>query len=119
MTVINYLLNIFSPSVFVYYIGTRSNVEIMSTWVTPASKIQEDTDVDKYIFAKLPNPSEDPDGYRIISELMMHGPCGLAYKNTPCMKDENKCNQNFPKPYSDNTYIDKDGFVHYRRRAAA
>ncbi|GJX72167.1 DNA helicase [Tanacetum coccineum] len=88
-------------------------------WVTPASKIREDTDVDKYISAELPNPSEDPDGYRIISELMMHGPCGLAYKNAPCMKDGNKCNRNFPKPYSDNTYIDKDGFVHYRRRAAA
>ncbi|GKB35534.1 DNA helicase [Tanacetum coccineum] len=62
---------------------------------------------------------EDPDGYRIISELMMHGPCGLAYKNAPYMKDGNKCNRNFPNPYSDNTYIDKDGFVHYRRRAAA
>ncbi|GJZ93343.1 DNA helicase [Tanacetum coccineum] len=50
---------------------------------------------------------------------MMARPCGLAYKNAPCMKDGNKCNRNFPKPYSDNTYIDKDGFVHYRRRAAA
>nr|GEV01017.1 DNA helicase [Tanacetum cinerariifolium] len=85
-------------------------------WVTPASKIREDTDVDKYISAELPNPAEDPNGYRIISELMMYGPCGLAYRNAPCMKDGNKCNRNFPKLYSDNTYIDKDGFVHYRRR---
>ncbi|GJV53078.1 DNA helicase [Tanacetum coccineum] len=85
-------------------------------WVSPTSKVREDSDVDKYISAELPNPAEDPDGYRIISELMMHGPCGSAIKNASCMKDGNKCNRNFPKPYSDKTYIDKDGFVHYRRR---
>ncbi|GKC13833.1 hypothetical protein Tco_1010615 [Tanacetum coccineum] len=47
---------------------------------------------------------------------MMHGPCGYANKNASCMKDGNKCNRNFPKPYCNATYIDKDGFVHYRRR---
>nr|GEW45067.1 DNA helicase [Tanacetum cinerariifolium] len=60
-----------------------------------------------------PDPTQDPDGYR---ELMMHGPCGYANKNASCMKDGNKCNRNFPKPYCDATYIDKDGFVHYHRR---
>ncbi|GJR87145.1 DNA helicase [Tanacetum coccineum] len=81
-----------------------------------SSKVKEDADVDKYISAELPDPIEDPDGYRIISELMMHGLCDLVNKNAPCMKDGNKCNRNFPKPYSDKTYIDKDRFVHYRRR---
>ncbi|GJR21562.1 DNA helicase [Tanacetum coccineum] len=80
---------------------------------SPASKVREDTDVDKCISAELPNPAEGPDGYKIISELMMRGPCGLANKNAPCMKDGNKCNLNFPKPYSDNTYIDKDASVRY------
>ncbi|GJV97841.1 DNA helicase [Tanacetum coccineum] len=32
------------------------------------------------------------------------------------MKDGFGCDQNFPKPYSDRTFIDKDGYVHYRRR---
>ncbi|GJS00878.1 DNA helicase [Tanacetum coccineum] len=66
-------------------------------WVTPACKVQTDADIDKYISAELPNPTEVPHGYRIISELMMHGPCGLVNKNAACMKDGNK-------------------FVHYRRR---
>ncbi|GJZ06173.1 DNA helicase, partial [Tanacetum coccineum] len=57
-----------------------------------------------------------PMDYRIVSELMMHGPCGLTNKNAACMKDETKCNLHFPKAYSNATYIDKDGFVHYRRR---
>ncbi|GJS19493.1 DNA helicase [Tanacetum coccineum] len=85
-------------------------------WVSPSTKVQQDTDVDKYISAELPDPTQDPDGYRIILELMTHGPCGYANKNASCMKDGNKCNRNFPKPYCNATYIDKDGFVHYRRR---
>ncbi|GJW31925.1 hypothetical protein Tco_0051957 [Tanacetum coccineum] len=40
----------------------------------------------------------------------------LESLHAPCMKNGNKYNRNFPKPYSDKTYIDKDGFVHYRRR---
>ncbi|GJW14187.1 DNA helicase [Tanacetum coccineum] len=83
---------------------------------SPASKVLEDIDVDQYIFAELPNPIEVADGYRVISKLIMHGHCGVANKNAPCIKDGNKCNRNFPKPYSNNTYIDKDGFVHYQRR---
>nr|GFB48773.1 DNA helicase [Tanacetum cinerariifolium] len=59
---------------------------------------------------------EEKYGITISLELMMHGPCGLVNKNSTCMKDGNKCNQNFPKTYSNNTYIDKDGFVHYGHR---
>nr|GEU69519.1 DNA helicase [Tanacetum cinerariifolium] len=85
-------------------------------WLSPSTKVQQDIDVDKYISAELPDPLQDPEAYRVISELMIHGPCGYANKNASCMKDRNKCNRNFPKPYCDATYIDKDGFAHYRRR---
>ncbi|GKD72079.1 hypothetical protein Tco_1330361, partial [Tanacetum coccineum] len=85
--------------------------------ISSSSKIHEDSDVDKYISAELPDPIADADGYRVISELMIHRPCGMANRNVPCMKDGSTCNRHFPKPYSDRTYIDKDGFVHYRRRA--
>nr|GEY20120.1 DNA helicase [Tanacetum cinerariifolium] len=85
----------------------------------PFGDISADTDIDKYISVELLDPIQDPDGHGIIAELMMYGPCGYANENAACIKDGSKCNQNFPKPYSDNTYIDKDGFVHYRRRATA
>nr|GEU49522.1 helitron helicase-like domain-containing protein [Tanacetum cinerariifolium] len=78
--------------------------------------ITADSDVDKYISAELPNPTDDVDGYRVISELMMHDPCGYVNSNATCMKDGTNCNRNFPKPYSDRTFVDKDGYVHYRRR---
>nr|GEZ71174.1 ATP-dependent DNA helicase PIF1-like [Tanacetum cinerariifolium] len=66
--------------------------------------------------AELPNITNDVDGYRVISELMMHGPCGYAKSNATCIKDGTNCYRNFPKPYSDRTFVDKDGYVHYRRR---
>nr|GEX32834.1 DNA helicase [Tanacetum cinerariifolium] len=85
-------------------------------WLNESSKIHQDSDVDKYISAELPNLTNDADGYRVISKLMMHGPCGYAKSNATCMKDGTNCNRNFPKPYSNRTFVDKDGYVHYRRR---
>lgn len=46
---------------------------------------------------------------------MVHGPCGEANKNSPCMVD-GFCSKNYPKRYSPETTIDKDGFPTYRRR---
>ncbi|GJV60363.1 DNA helicase [Tanacetum coccineum] len=31
----------------------------------------------RYISAELPDPDTDPQGYRVVSEMMVHGPCGL------------------------------------------
>ncbi|GKE37617.1 DNA helicase, partial [Tanacetum coccineum] len=85
-------------------------------WIKGSSKVQQDTDVDKYVSAELPDPIIDADGYAVVSELMIHGPCGAVKMNASCMKDGGTCNRQFPKAYCDRTYIDKDGFVHYRRR---
>nr|GEW96593.1 DNA helicase [Tanacetum cinerariifolium] len=40
--------------------------------------------------AELPDPRIDPDGYNIVSETMMYGPCGAANLNALCMKGDNK-----------------------------
>ncbi|GJS70163.1 DNA helicase [Tanacetum coccineum] len=85
-------------------------------WVSGPSKVQQDIDVDKYVSAELPDPIVDIAGYSVVSELMIHGPCGAVNMNASCMKDGRTCNRHFPKAYCDKTYIDKDGFVHYRRR---
>ncbi|GKC70011.1 DNA helicase [Tanacetum coccineum] len=37
-----------------------------------------------------------PDGYRIVFEMMVHGPCGLANYDAVCMKD-GKCGKKFTK----------------------
>ncbi|GJU56878.1 hypothetical protein Tco_1234644 [Tanacetum coccineum] len=58
----------------------------------------------------------DPECYRIVSEFMMLGPCGLACPSASCIQNSARCKKNFPKEYCPRTFIDKSGFVHYKRR---
>ncbi|GJW37884.1 DNA helicase [Tanacetum coccineum] len=61
------------------------------------------------------NPRIDPEGYNVVSELMMHGPCGAVSSKASCMKGD-KCSKNFPKKINQKTFFDENGHVHYRRR---
>ncbi|KAL3627397.1 hypothetical protein CASFOL_028760 [Castilleja foliolosa] len=84
-------------------------------WVTPAYRVSDAVDVDKYISAEIPDPSTEPVLHKIVTDYMIHGPCGLARPMSPCMRDS-KCSKSFPKMFECNTRFDKDGYVHYRRR---
>ncbi|GKD74131.1 DNA helicase [Tanacetum coccineum] len=57
-------------------------------WVDSESKIKSAEDVDQSILAELPDPRIDPYGHNIISETMMHGPCGAANMKASCMKGD-------------------------------
>ncbi|GJY59729.1 DNA helicase [Tanacetum coccineum] len=59
-------------------------------WINGDSKVQQDIDVDKYVVVGITR--------------------SLYRSKYLC------CNRNFPKLYYNKTYIDKEGFVHYRRR---
>nr|GEV42001.1 DNA helicase [Tanacetum cinerariifolium] len=85
-------------------------------WVDENSRIQNQEDIDAFISAELPLPEVDLVCYRIVSEFMIHGPCGEICPTAACIKNGPKCARYFPKEYFDHTYIDHDGFVHYRRR---
>ena len=63
----------------------------------------------------MPDKTSDPQTYKVVADLMMHGPCGNARPNAPCMQ-ENVCSKKFPKKYNDVTFFDDNGHVHYRRR---
>ncbi|XP_057248262.1 uncharacterized protein LOC125493694 [Beta vulgaris subsp. vulgaris] len=73
------------------------------------------SDIDKIICAELPDKSEDPELYQAVSEYMMHGPCGSANTNAPCMIDK-QCSKHFPKRFNDATKVDDEGYPVYRRR---
>ncbi|KAL3627364.1 hypothetical protein CASFOL_028727 [Castilleja foliolosa] len=45
---------------------------------------------------------------------MMHGPCGLANKKSPCMLN-NRCKKYFPKEFVESTKFDDDGYPVYKR----
>lgn len=78
-------------------------------------KIHSDQ-IDNIIRAEFPNPDEDPNLYGIVVKNMIHGPCGLLNKESPCMKD-NKCTKLFPKPFLSETQTGEDGYPKYRRRS--
>nr|XP_025617318.1 uncharacterized protein LOC112709653 [Arachis hypogaea] len=72
-------------------------------------------DIDKIISAEIPDKELDPEYFEAVEKHMMHGPCGLARKDSPCM-DNGKCVRHFPKRFVDCTTIDDDGYPVYRRR---
>lgn len=77
-------------------------------------KIQTDQ-IDNIISAELPNHTEDPILFEIISKNMIHGPCGTINMSSPCMKD-GKCQKRYPRAMIHETQTGGDGYPLYRRR---
>jgi hypothetical protein len=46
-------------------------------------------DVDHMINVELPNPETNMLAHEMVARCMMHGPCGAAFPNAPCMEDGN------------------------------
>nr|GFA78624.1 DNA helicase [Tanacetum cinerariifolium] len=46
--------------------------------------------------------------YKVVTELMMHGPCGAANLGASCMQ-KGSCNKHFPKKYNEKTFFDTNG----------
>ncbi|XP_071709132.1 uncharacterized protein [Rutidosis leptorrhynchoides] len=84
-------------------------------WLTCAYKCKTPEDINDLISAEIPSEKHDPDGYKAVTEFMLHDPCGRQHKVAPCMID-NQCSKHFPKPYYSETIIDEDGYANYRRR---
>nr|KAJ0204558.1 hypothetical protein LSAT_V11C500286960 [Lactuca sativa] len=87
-------------------------------WVCNSDKIQEATNITRFISAEIPDPVNEPLLYQTITTSMIHGPCGFLNIKCPCMKD-GKCSKRYPKPFSYSTVIDKQGYAHYRRNTLA
>jgi len=45
---------------------------------------------------------------------MIHGPCGVINPYLSCM-DGSLCTKHYPKPFTNDTTIEENGFVRYRR----
>lgn len=70
--------------------------------------------IDDFISAEIPDKDTDPDLYRLVSDHMMHGPCGVDNPSCPCTT-KGKCTKKIPNKFSDRTMTDSDGFPVYKR----
>ncbi|XP_071697343.1 uncharacterized protein [Rutidosis leptorrhynchoides] len=84
-------------------------------WLQHQDKCKTPGDIDDLIVAEIPSQTQDPEGYKVVIDYMLHGPCGVKHMNAPCIIDK-KCSKHFPKPYYAETTIDEDGYPNYRRR---
>ncbi|GJW53523.1 ATP-dependent DNA helicase PIF1-like protein [Tanacetum coccineum] len=84
-------------------------------WLEEHSKYKTPSEIDDIISAELPSPIDDPAGYKVASEYMLHGPCRKDARYTTCTND-GKCSKHFPKPFLAETFLDEEGYPHYRRR---
>ena len=74
---------------------------------------------DKIVCAEIPDPVLHPRLHSIVKDCMMHGPCGLRNRNSPCMNDGCTCKHNYPKKYCNETNEIPNSFPQYRRRNTA
>ncbi|KAJ3702672.1 hypothetical protein LUZ61_006377 [Rhynchospora tenuis] len=84
-------------------------------WLAQQNSLCDAHRIDQVISAELPDPTSDPDAYSVVSQFMVHGPCGAARPHSPCMQN-NRCTKRFPKRFHDATLMTEDGVVVYRRR---
>ncbi|XP_019184363.1 PREDICTED: ATP-dependent DNA helicase PIF1-like [Ipomoea nil] len=66
--------------------------------------------MDTIISAEIPDKLMDIEYYKAVEEFMLHGPCGVARSNSPCMVN-GKCSKHFPRRYIDASHFDQDDLV--------
>nr|GEW31666.1 hypothetical protein CTI12_AA222900 [Tanacetum cinerariifolium] len=84
-------------------------------WLEEHYKCKTPSEINDIISIKLPSLTDDLDGYKAVTDYMLHGPCGKNARNTTYTSD-GKCSKHFPKPFLAKTFLDEEGYPHYRRR---
>jgi hypothetical protein len=64
------------------------------------------------ISAELPNPEINGLAHETVARCMMHGPCGVAFPNAPCMED-GKCKRQYPHKFQSEMVLDVKGYPIY------
>lgn len=50
-------------------------------------KLRDLTDYDSNVRSKIPKLECEPHLHEVVVKHMIHGPCGIINRNSPCMKD--------------------------------
>ncbi|GJU68232.1 ATP-dependent DNA helicase PIF1 [Tanacetum coccineum] len=84
-------------------------------WLEERFKCTMPNEIHDIISAELPSPVEDLDEYKVVSEYMLHEPCGKDAKYAPCTI-KGKCSKHYPKVFLAEKVIDEDGYPIYHHR---
>lgn len=79
----------------------------------PSFRHSHPNDIDKIISAEIPDERTDHDLFKVVSSLMIHGPCEVQNKKSPCIQN-GRCLRYFSKKFVEQT-IDADGYPLYRQ----
>lgn len=82
-------------------------------WLDHYNKLESPTYINSIIFTELPDQHRFPKFYSVVISFMIHGPCGFARPNSPCMKDR-RCSKFYPKKLINRTSFDEVGYPVYR-----
>lgn len=86
----------------------------MLVFLSRPDKLLTPADIDTAIRAWWPDPDIEPLLFDTVKKCMIHGPCGPANLNAPCMVD-GKCSKGYPKPFQPSTCLDTNGYPKYFR----
>ncbi len=78
-------------------------------------KILSVDQIDPIISAEIPNPETQPRLHELVVKHMIHGPCS-SESNRPCIVNH-KCTKGYPRPFSNATKLNENGYPSYRRRS--
>ncbi|XP_071713014.1 uncharacterized protein [Rutidosis leptorrhynchoides] len=79
-------------------------------------KMYKPEEYDQIVCAEIPNKAHNSHLHNMVIKHMLHGPCGNKNPTNVCMKKDGKCNNSFPKAYSNETIQTTDAYPIYRRR---
>nr|CAD2200499.1 unnamed protein product [Meloidogyne enterolobii] len=119
----NYLLNlILNKQIFGEVIGFCWVIEYQKRGLphlhllitlSAKDKWRNSEEIDKYIWAEIPDEEIDKKLFEIVKKFMIHGPCS---ENSLCWdKSRKKCGKKFPKAFRELTEINEDGYPMYKR----
>ena len=83
--------------------------------IADEDKPRDPSHYDSIVCAEIPDLLLQPRLHSIVRRCMMHGPCGLAKRGAPCIRD-GSCSKKFPKEFISITTTANDGYPLYRRR---
>ncbi|GJV90557.1 ATP-dependent DNA helicase PIF1 [Tanacetum coccineum] len=102
-----------NPDLFITFTSNPKWPKIteMLAFIT-GQKPYDRPEVDDIISAEIPSLTTDPEGYKIVTEFMLHDRCGKGAAYTV----EGKCSKKFLKPFYSETMLDEYGYPVYHQR---